>query len=60
MREIIVPTEYMSLSSAARRLEISRPTLYAWIAQGRLTRYVVGGEARVLKGEVEKLSHEAP
>lgn len=55
MREVIVSTEYMSLSSAARRLGISRPTIYAWIQKGLLTRYVVGDEARILRAEVERL-----
>lgn len=54
MREITIASEFITLSDAARRLGISRPTLYLWIAHGRLTRYRVGGEPKLLRAEVER------
>ena len=59
VKEIVVPSEFISLSEAARQLDISRPTLYVRITQGLLTRYSVGGEARVLRAEVERLKQQA-
>ena len=52
MKEIVVSSEFISLSEASRRLGISRPTLYTWMATGRLTRYRVEGQVRVLVAEV--------
>ena len=58
MREIEIPSEFISLSEAARQLGISRPTLYLWITRGRLTRYSVGGEPKLLHAEVARAVQE--
>ena len=45
--------DFLSLSEVARRLGISRQTLYVRIGQWGLTRYEVAGEPRLSWSEVE-------
>ena len=55
----MLASEFISISEASRRVNISRPTLYAWIAQKRLTRYRVGGAVRLLVAELMKESQKS-
>ncbi len=47
--------EYLHLTAAADRLGISRPTVYAWLDRGLLTRFKIGDRTFVSKAEVDAL-----
>ncbi len=48
----------LSLAAAARYLGVSRPTVYAWIAAGRLHAHRLGTRTRVLLDDAERLKQE--
>lgn len=56
MREIkLYSNDLVDFSEAARRLGISRPTLYNWIAQGRLTPIQIGKVRYIPVQQIEQL-----
>ena len=56
MREIkLYSNDLVDLSEAARRLGISRPTLYNWIALGRLTTIQIGKVRYIPVQQIEQL-----
>ena len=52
-----VPVLHLSIAATARHLGVSRPTIYAWIAQGKLTT-VQFGELRFVVVPADKPSLE--
>lgn len=53
--------EWLTLSAAARQLEVSPATIRRWCDEGRLSvRRTLGGHRRVLRSDVERAAAATP
>ena len=48
--------ELVHYTEAMRLLDVSRPTIYAWIEKGRLRPFAIGRSRFLLRAEVEALA----
>ena len=55
------PGELVTITEAARRLGVARPTVYRWLDEGRLdaVRDAAGGRTLVVRDDVERLERAA-
>lgn len=52
---IVIPVgELISVRQASRQFNVPTRTLYRWVAQGRITRLVVGGHTMLHVDELSK------
>lgn len=49
------PREWYSVEEAAEYLDVSRPTIFRWMKEGRLSYYKVGGSTRFTREGLEAL-----
>lgn len=52
---VVVDTEWVAPETAAKMLEVSRPTVYKWMDDGVLGSHKVGSHRRVAREDVETL-----
>lgn len=52
------PTRYVSLSSAAEYLEVTRKTLGEWLDEGRLPHYNFGKRRRILTNDLREFERK--